>query len=308
MTFKTAKSECANAARKKKIKAAGSGALALAALMPPPGVAQTYDVSNETELSAAIHAANASAAASATINLTSSFTGQGVPAVAKPITFDLHGFSMTSTYAPATLTTSGTIALTGPAGAGLLTLSGAGAILGADAGPADATNGGNGLFLNTQAALVNAATITGGAGGGAGGGGGAGARMLNGASLLNTGVIAGGQGLAGGGGQGAQLSSGALINNGTIRGGDSVSTNGGVGVLFRSPGQPSTLTNNAGGIIRGGAGAGAVLGGAGIDVRAGVGQIINAGTVEGGSGGVAISSNSAPIDLINSGTIRAGAG
>ncbi|MBP1206605.1 outer membrane autotransporter protein [Duganella sp. 1411] len=289
-----------------KLHAAGSGALALAALIPPPGMAQSYDVANETELGAAVQAANASAGASATINLTGGFTGQGIPAVAKPITFDLHGFSMTGTYTPGTLTTSGTITLTGPAGAGLLTLSGAGAIRGADAGPAAATNGGIGLFLNTSAALVNATTIVGGAGGGAGGSGGAGARLLNNSTLVNSGTIAGGQGLAGGGGQGAQLSSGALTNDGIIRGGDSASGNGGPGVLFRAPGGPSVLTNNAGGIIRGGTGT--VLGGTGIDVRAGVGQIINAGTVEGGNGGVAVSSNAAPIDLVNSGTIRAGAG
>ena len=198
----TVKSGRASAARNNKLKAAGSGALALAALIPPPGMAQSYDVANETELGAAVQAANASAGASATINLTGGFTGQGIPAVAKPITFDLHGFSMTGTYTPGTLTTSGTITLTGPAGAGLLTLSGAGAIRGADAGPAAATNGGIGLFLNTSAALVNATTIVGGTSDGAGG---AGTRLLNNSTLVNSGTIAGGQGLAAGGGQGAQL-------------------------------------------------------------------------------------------------------
>lgn len=295
--------------RMRKLHAAGSGALALASLLPSPGVAQTYNAGNTTELSAAVTAANASVDASATINLTGSFAAASgvITTLGKPVTLDLQGYSMTTLYVPATINTRGTISLTGAAG-GQLTLSGAGAILGADAGLADTTFGAIGLLLNTQAAVVNQAFVAGGAGGGAGGGGGWGAQLSNQSTLLNTGTLAGGRGLAGDGGPGAQVFSGsALTNSGTIQGGDSVSANGGTGVYFRTPsGGTSTLINNAAGIIRGGSGA--VLGGQGIVLRSGLGQVINAGLVEGGHGNRAISSNSAPIDLVNSGTIRAGAG
>ncbi|WP_175525697.1 autotransporter domain-containing protein [Bosea sp. OK403] len=111
-----------------------------------------------------------------------------------------------------------------------------------------------------------------------------------------------------GGSSGAALAirAGASVTNmGLVQGGSNITGNGGPGVDFGGPGAIATLTNH--GVIRGGTG---IIGGLGIGARNGAGQIINTGTIEGGSGNFAIASSSATLalNIINSGTIRAGAG
>ncbi|WP_271894266.1 autotransporter outer membrane beta-barrel domain-containing protein [Candidatus Phyllobacterium onerii] len=99
---------------------------------------------------------------------------------------------------------------------------------------------------------------------------------------------------------------GSVTNNGVVEGGTSLGGAGGPGVLLGGPGAPTTLVNN--GVIRGGTGA--LGGGLGLRVSAGVNPIVNNGTIEGGVGAQAIRTNVATVslNLTNSGTIRSGAG
>jgi fibronectin-binding autotransporter adhesin len=158
---------------------------------------------------------------------------------------------------------------------------------------------------------VNEGSITGGAGGGVGGNGGIGTNLTN-TELVNNDTIRGGDATTGSGGMGVQVGrSSTLINYGTIEGGNSSSGIGGWGVNMGSPPLPSgpqnTVTNY--GTIRGGNGS--IVGGEGLVVRPGTGQVINEGTIEGGNGAnaIAVGGVGTPtLNLVNSGTIRAGAG
>lgn len=97
----------------------------------------------------------------------------------------------------------------------------------------------------------------------------------------------------------------SVTNMGLVQGGTTILGTGAPGVDFGGPGATATLTNH--GVIRGGTG---TTGGRGISARNGAGQIINTGTIEGGTGNFAIGATSATLalNIINSGTIRAGAG
>ncbi len=97
----------------------------------------------------------------------------------------------------------------------------------------------------------------------------------------------------------------SVTNMGLVQGGTTNAATGAPGVDFGGPGAIPTLTNH--GVIRGGTG---TTGGRGISARNGAGQIINTGTIEGGTGNFAIAATSATLalNIINSGTIRAGAG
>ncbi|CAN7655587.1 autotransporter domain-containing protein [Bosea sp. LjRoot9] len=97
----------------------------------------------------------------------------------------------------------------------------------------------------------------------------------------------------------------SVTNMGLVQGGTTNAGTGAPGVDFGGPGAIATLTNH--GVIRGGTG---TTGGRGISARNGAGQIINTGTIEGGTGNFAIAATSATLalNIINSGTIRAGAG
>jgi fibronectin-binding autotransporter adhesin len=114
-----------------------------------------------------------------------------------------------------------------------------------------------------------------------------------------------------GGSSGAalQIRNGASVTNmGLVQGGTAASGNGGPGIDFGGPGAGTTLTNN--GIIRGGTG---TIGGLGMFVRTSTGGsnlIVNTGTIEGGSGNLAIITNNTTtnLNIVNSGTIQAGAG
>ncbi|MBP2561221.1 fibronectin-binding autotransporter adhesin [Neorhizobium galegae] len=264
--------------------------------------AATYMVSNETELSNAITAANASGDASATIVLTSSFstsTSTIFPTPSKPIAIDTQGFTITGATNNAPLSFDHT---------GGNTVTVAGTFVGGDG--AGTTAGGFGLYTRStinRSSIVNNGSITGGAGGGAGGAGGAGARLLF-TNVVNNGTIHGGEGRGGGaGGVGVDMTRNSiLINNGLIEGGQGAT--GGAGVNYSGPGNAGSLVNN--GTIRGGTGTAGSLNSSGVLVRVQANQIVNTGTIEGGTGGAGISSGSAIVnlDIVNSGTIRAGGG
>ncbi|MCQ1574255.1 autotransporter outer membrane beta-barrel domain-containing protein [Neorhizobium galegae] len=264
--------------------------------------AATYMVSNETELSNAITAANASGDASATIVLTSGFStsiGTIFPIPSKPIAIDTQGFTITGAITNAPLSFDHT-------GGNTVTI--VGTFVGGDG--AGATAGGFGLYTRStinRSSIVNNGSITGGAGGAGGGAGGVGARLLT-TNGVNNGTIRGGEGRGGGaGGAGVEMTrNSVLINNGLIEGGQGAT--GGAGVHYTGPINASMLVNN--GTIRGGTGTAGSLTSSGVLVRFPANQIVNTGTIEGGTGGAGIAAGNGTInlDIVNSGTIRAGAG
>lgn len=283
---------------------AGVSCVAIACWLPARAMAASYLVSTDAELRAAITAANGDGDPSSTITLTSSFAVSvgALPTASKPITIDTGSFTL---FGADTGGAGGTTFIFGLGGETTLR----GTVVGDDSGPALNASGGSGLLVSDQASVVNRGSITGGTGGGLGGAGGIGTELSNSSSLVNYGIVTGGVGaLAGeGGGTGVQLRTGSsLVNNGVIQGGASLAGAGGVGVNIGSPGFSMSLTNN--GVIRGGSGA---TGGAGVLVRTGAGgAVINTGTIEGGNGALAITTDQAATNLAigNSGTIRAGTG
>ncbi|MDR9781158.1 autotransporter family protein [Rhizobium redzepovicii] len=258
-------------------------ALMLACCISSPAWAGTYPVNSDAALRAAIQTANADSDANATIVMTGSFSlsPTALPNPTKPIVIDTNGFILTNTYDPAAGTSRGTLTIQQSVGANVpVTFSGT--LAAANAGAAATTSGQVGAVV-TATAFTNDGSIRGGNGGGGGGvaaSGGAGMRVLTGSSLTN---------------------------NGTIVGGDSTSSGGGQGVTYGNTiGGPNTILNI--GTIRGGNG---LTGGTGILAQgATAGQIVNSGTIEGGTGAAAIMASNGIInlDIVNSGTIRAGAG
>lgn len=288
--------------RKGELLALTSLALAVGCGLPGHAKAASYTVTSQAQLIAAINAANADPDANATITLGSNITLAAVtlPSPTKPMTIDTQGFTLTTpgsggsnTFAGtgATLTISGT--LVGGNGANV-------------AGPT--SPGGVGLGVNGAAAsVINNGHITGGHGGTSGGIGGVGAALGVG-TFINNGTITGGSGIGGNASSiGATVSrGGTMINYGAIQGGSGQTAAGGFGIELVAGG--GTLTNY--GTVKGGESlSGTATGGYAVYVSgAGSSIIQNAGTIEGGSGTLAIFGNNQSFTLINSGTIRAGAG
>lgn len=269
-------------------------AIDIATMFPRSAWALDITVNSQADIVNAINQINASTDSSSTIRLGSSFqTTNTLPTATRPVTLDTQGFTLTGslfTWAGASLSFSGT--LQGIAGGG--TAGGAGIQL-------------NGVSATTSA--VNSALLKGGAATTGTGGTGL---ILNAATLTNNATIGGGDAAtlgSGSGGSGVSIErSGTLINNAIIQGGNSNGSSdaNGTGVAYTVGG--GTLINNSNGTIRGGSDlTGANVGGAGILVRTGASPIVNAGTIAGGNGAAAITSNAA-FSVVNSGTIQAGSG
>ncbi|MBB3147592.1 autotransporter-associated beta strand protein [Phyllobacterium trifolii] len=277
--------------KKKLLAGACSVALAMGCLLPSPASAATYLVSNDAQLRAAITAANGDGDPNAVIRMTAAFTigVSALPTPTKPMTIDTQGF----TSRP-------------------LRFDGLGAdvtLVGTFVGAAG-TVGERGINIQSQASVINNASITGGDGGGSSQSG-VGANLTAQATLVNNGTIRGGSSGAGAaGGGGAQVADGStVINNGLMQGGDGQGVVGGVGVfMIASPLQAaSTLVNT--GTIRGGNDAtGVNAGNVGVRAQGKRHTIINSGIIEGGDRTIGIFSTSGGLQLTNSGTIRAGAG
>ncbi|WP_212745240.1 autotransporter outer membrane beta-barrel domain-containing protein [Cupriavidus sp. 2SB] len=274
---------------------ASSITLAVALMFPVGASAAEYLVSNETELRAALSAANSDGDASATIRLANSFTltiATTLPAAGKRVTVDTQGYTLTRA--------SGAGGFTGDR-----TFNGiyVGAT-GASPGGGQAVSGGS---------SINNGSITGGTDTDSGGAGGTGFVLAGSASLTNNGAIKGGGATAGTGGAGISAANGtAVINSasGTISGGDVNGGTGGVGVNFTAALTSGRLVNQ--GTIRGGSDLSGGTGG-GIGVRIGNGTALfsleNSGVIEGGRGAAAISTaTNTNITMVNSGTVRAGDG
>jgi fibronectin-binding autotransporter adhesin len=277
--------------KKKLLAGACSVALAIGSLLPSQASAATYLVSNDAQLRAAITAANGDGDPNAVIRMTAAFTigVSALPTPTKPMTIDTQGF----TSRP-------------------LRFDGLGAdvtLVGTFVGAAG-TVGERGINIQSQASVINNASITGGDGGGSSQSG-VGANLTAQATLVNNGTIrGGGSGAGAAGGGGAQLGDGStLVNNGLMQGGDGNGVTGGSGVfLIASPLQAaSTLVNT--GTIRGGNDAtGVNAGNVGVRAQGKRHTIINSGIIEGGDRTIGIFSTSGGLQLTNSGTIRAGAG
>ncbi len=301
-----------------------AGVSALACWLPGVASAATYLVSNETELTAAVNAANADGDPSSSIVMTQSFNvtaPNNLPTPTKSLSIDTQGFTLSGTgvglnpgnirFSGGTLT-SGTVTLSGTiAGADRVGTTAPGVGLVFDSGVT--TIGG------TTAQIVNNGSITGGSTTATNGSGGLGVSLLNVVTFVNNGTVTGGTGQGGGLGNNMSgvniLNSGAtVINNasGIIQGGNS-GAGGFVGsgvFLTGTAAKPATLVNY--GTIRGGSDLTGV-GTGGFAVRSrGVGiSITNYGTLEGGNGAAAIGRDTNSVwnvTVVNSGTIRAGAG
>ncbi len=303
---------------------AGVSGAAIACLLPGMASAATYFVSNQTELTAAINAANADGDPSSSIVMTNSFgvtAPNTLPVPTKSLSIDTQGFTLSGISVPnnsgnvrfsgGTLT-SGTVTLSGTiTGAGQLGVTAAGTGLVFDSGVT--TVGG------TTAQLINNGAITGGAAAAAGGPGGIGAALTNVVTFVNNGTVTGGTGGTSGGlgnnGAGVSiLNSGAtVINNatGTIQGGNTQGAYAGAGIsMTGTAAKPTTLVNY--GTIRGGSDlTGNSAGNFAVRSRGANVAITNYGTLEGGNGAAAIGRDQNTIwnvTVVNSGTIRAGIG
>lgn len=263
-------------------------ALALGCSLSPQALAETYYVSTFAQLSAALQSANASPDASSTIILTQDITMAGnLSSPIKNLTIDTNGFTINGlTAIPYT-------------DQGQLTL------LGTFRGANQAGVGGTGFIQGTfsrQSTIVNNGAIFG--GNSTGSTGGVGVNLAGLAAFTNNGTITGGSGVNGG--SGAQVRRGSSMTNyGSIAGGNALTAGGGVGIDLGGPGDPADLTNH--GLIRGGSGF--TNSGYGVYVRAGGGQIVNTGTIEGSnSAAIVANAGTVSLDIVNSGTIRGGAG
>lgn len=287
-----------------ELLALSSLALAVACAFPGHACAANYTVSNQTELFAAINAANAGSDPSSTIVLSGDLalaTSAMLPTPNKPLTIDTRGFTLSGMGAASGVNFS--------SGGGTLTIRGT--LYGGDGTEVagSASNGGAGLGVNRGSSnLVNNGTITGGNGGHASSGNYGGLGVAQGAgTFINNGTVTGGVGDGGlASGIGATLTSGGtLTNHGTIQGGASRTGTGGIGLEFNIGG--GTLNND--GTVKGGESlGGTATGGYGVYASAtGASVINNTGMIEGGSGAAAIHGVSS-LNIVNSGTISAGAG
>jgi fibronectin-binding autotransporter adhesin len=307
-----------------RILRAGTSGAAIACLLPGAAPAATYMVSNETELTAAINAANADGDPSSSIVMTNSFgvtAPNTLPLPTKSLSIDTQGFTLSGISIPANsgnvrfsggTLTSGTVTLSGTiAGAGQFGVTAAGTGLVFDSGVT--TVGG------TTAQLINNGAIRGGDAAPTSGSGGIGVALTNVVTFVNNGTVTGGTGGTSGGlgnnGAGVSiLNSGAtIINNvtGTIQGGNTQGAYAGAGVSMTGTAvRPATLVNY--GTIRGGSDlTGNSAGNFAVRSRGANVAITNYGTLEGGNGAAAIGRDQNTIwnvTIVNSGTIRAGTG
>ena len=292
---------------KRRLRAGVAGAaLALACAFPSTAWADDYVVNNEAELVAALAAAASNPDPSARIAFGASFSVSNATFTLpnKPLTFDTQGFLLTGPSGD-------TITISGPSNQLLLS----GTITGASG------SAGSGFSFSGTGTVISTATITGGAVGSAGQTPTMGLAMDGAMSFVNNGTIRGGDAISythssSGSSFGAGVSinfGGTLTNNGLIQGGNSQGNGASAGIYSRNLSGPVTITNNAGGTIRGGsdvtgvfAGNAAIRGFGGTNAA----TIINAGTIEGGVGAAAIASYALSwnVQLINSGIVRAGAG
>ncbi|TWT12653.1 autotransporter domain-containing protein [Reyranella sp. CPCC 100927] len=304
-------SACARAtARAGLLSGVSCVALTIACWFPPPASAADFPVSNDTELRAAITAANAHPDASSTITLTASFVAANaqLPAAAKPITINTNGFTITGTYT--TQAVIGALTIGGTPTTGVVTLEGT--IAGANAPAAD--QGQTGVALSSQRTVINNGTIRGGDGSAAGSAGGGGVNMSGRAILVNNGTISAGTNTAASNpisGYGVRITAGSSVTNsstGIIQGANGQGVTGGSGVELGSVALSSELINR--GTIRGGSDlTGVNAGGVGVVARLSAGPIVNTGTIEGGNRAAGIFGvGGVTLTIINSGTIRAGTG
>jgi hypothetical protein len=137
------------------------------------------------------------------------------------------------------------------------------------------------ILFRGDATLGNYGTITGGSAGGDAGSGGIALDLETYGTVMNAGTIDGGAGGSlGNGGFAVALQNGStLTNRGTITGGGSLDNAGANGIyLLRN----SSVANR--GVISGGSGN---YGGYGVRLSYGSDSLVNAGTIEGGTGGTA---------------------
>lgn len=267
-------------------------ALAVAGTIPGSGHAATYVVNSQTDLINAINAANASTDASSTIQLGSSFSiGGTLPTATKAISLDTQSFTLTGNFviwSGTPLTFAGT--MTGTPGVNNVTE----AALQLNGSAAGTSMINNGTMTGASTTTSQAAGI---------------GVVINATTFVNNGTLSGGSSSSTGApGAGVLMGRGTtLTNNGTIVGGNTVggAASNGAGVSWSNGG--ATLINN--GTIRGGSDlTGANVGGAALSIRSPGGtSVVNTGTLLGGNGATAITSNVA-VNLVNSGTIQAGTG
>ncbi|QEY71663.1 hypothetical protein [Pseudomonas denitrificans (nom. rej.)] len=272
-------------------------ALVAANLAPQVACAGVYTASNQSELQAAVVAANADADSSSTINLTASFSFTGATLVTtKSITIDTQGFVLTSIYSTIPINSNYTFE-------------------GTYVGAASATTPGYGLAVG-NGVFVNNGTVTGGQGIGSNVSGNTGLAVSTRATLTNNGTITGGAATnfnasSTGLGSGVSLASTAsnLVNSGSgvIVGGTS---DGGVSAagVFNGVSVGTSIINQ--GIIRGGAALNGGTGGMGIRLTQGTSTITNSGLIEAGDGAAAIYMfrPTGNLTIVNSGRIHAGSG
>ncbi|AZO28843.1 autotransporter outer membrane beta-barrel domain-containing protein [Mesorhizobium sp. M1B.F.Ca.ET.045.04.1.1] len=232
---------------------AGVSGAAIACL-PGAASAATYFVSTDSELRAAITAANGDGDSSSTIVMTASFAtaSTSLPVPTKSITIDTQGFT-----------------LSGPANSGIV-ITGTGAVrtlvgtfMGTDGG-----SSGAGLQIRNGASVTNMGLVEGGTN--SIGNGGAGVDFGGAATaLVNHGTVRGGPSASGTGGIGVLVRSGAgqIVNTGTIEGGGA----GGGAIVANGATVSIDVVNS--GTIRAGAGANAIGWSSGITPTTGVIQL-----------------------------------
>lgn len=232
---------------------AGVSGAAIACL-PGAASAATYFVSTDSELRAAITAANGDGDSNSTIVMTASFAtaSTSLPVPTKSITIDTQGFT-----------------LSGPANSGIV-ITGTGAVrtlvgtfMGTDGG-----SSGAGLQIRNGASVTNMGLVEGGTN--SIGNGGAGVDFGGAATaLVNHGTVRGGPSASGTGGIGVLVRSGAgqIVNTGTIEGGGA----GGGAIVANGATVSIDVVNS--GTIRAGAGANAIGWSSGITPTTGVIQL-----------------------------------
>ncbi|WP_343518910.1 autotransporter-associated beta strand repeat-containing protein, partial [Sphingomonas sp.] len=291
--------------KRRLLAGTGGAALALASVLPSAASAADYVVNSEAELRQALLDAVANNDPNPRIVLGSSFSVSNTVFTLPdlPVAIDTQGF-----------------VLTGPAGNAVniinssATLNLTGTINGASGG-----GHGSGLILNAGSGTINStATITGGAAQSAGQSPSFGVTLNGTGTFVNGGSIRGGDVVSAAlsptgtsAGSGVAIINGAtLVNNGLIQGSNSQADGSGVGVYARTLTSNLSIVNT--GTIRGGSDVNGVvagnfaIGGFGSNIA----TITNSGLIEGGNGAAAISDYSQrwTVTIINSGTIRAGAG
>ncbi|WP_146002053.1 autotransporter family protein [Cupriavidus pauculus] len=277
---------------------ASSITIAVALLFPVCASAAEYLVNNETELRAAVTAANADGDPTATIRLGASFAltlSTAIPSVSKPLILDTQGYVLTRNPGAGGFTSATTASRT--YNGTFVGLSG--------------TTAGTGQ-AQANGVAINNGSVTGGTQTGTGAGG-TGFVLGGSITLTNNGSINGGGATTGTGGAAVSVASGGNVVNaasGTIVGGDAVGGTGGAGVSFGNALSPASLVNQ--GTIRGGSDLnGGLTGGNAVRLaNTGTFSIENTGLLEGGKGAAAIFTSSTvnTITLVNAGTVRAGEG